>query len=131
MAEEEDAYALLARGLELLDEGNPAQAALVLERARAAAPSKGSILEALGRAYYSHRRFDAASKCFSEAIEVDPANDYAHYCMGLCCLKHGKKTRAAGHFKLAWCMKPDEAYREMAGRFGAAGAVEPGAPGAG
>jgi tetratricopeptide (TPR) repeat protein len=118
MMEEESAHNLLKQGLELLDEGEPAQAAMVLERARLIEPSKGSILEALGRAYYSYGRFDDATACFEEALEVDPTNDYAHYCLGLCYLKLRRKSEAAGHFKMAWSLHPHEMYRGMAHRFG-------------
>ena len=119
MESDESAYALLARGLELLDEGNPAQAAVVLQRARDCEPQKGSILEALGRAYFSSHRYQVAASCFEEALAVDPTNDYAHYCLGLCYLKLKKKQEAAGHFKLAWTLKPAEEYSMMARRFGA------------
>jgi tetratricopeptide (TPR) repeat protein len=122
--EDARAYALLRRGRELLGEGDPAQAALVLERARLAQPGKGSILEELGRAYYSCGRYREAAAGFEEALEVDPANDYAHYCLGLCLLKMKRSTEAAGHFKLAWTLRPCENYREKAARFGAAGAAD-------
>jgi tetratricopeptide (TPR) repeat protein len=122
--EQERAYYLLERGMELLEGGDPAQAAVVLERARSVAPRKGSILEALGRAYYSYRRYGAAAACFEEALEVDPTNDYAHYCLGRCCLKQGNSSRAAGHFKLAWSLRPVEDYRDMARRFGVTGSAE-------
>lgn len=119
MEHEESAYNLLGRGLELMDQGNSAQAAVVLERAREAEPRKGSILEALGRAYFSSRRYEVAGGRFEEALEVDPTNDYAHYCLGLCYLKLRRKEEAAGHFKLAWTLKPAEEYSMMARRFGA------------
>jgi tetratricopeptide (TPR) repeat protein len=120
MSKEENACTLLGRGLQLLEEGNPAQAALVLERARRAEPGKGSILEALGKAHFSTGRYDVAASCFEEALEVDPTNDYAHYCLGLCCLKLKRKGEAAGHFKLAWTLRPSTEYSRMARRFGAA-----------
>ncbi len=120
--EEARAYALLRRGSELLEEGNPAQAALVLEQARLAQPRKGSILETLGRAYFSCGRFAEAAAGFEEALEVDPTNDYAHYCLGLCLLKMRRSEEAAGHFKMAWTLRPSEMYQEKAARFGAAGA---------
>lgn len=120
MESEESAYTLLGRGLELLEQGNPAQAAKVLERAREVEPRKGSILEALGRAYFSSQRYDIAASRFEETLGVDPTNDYAHYCLGLCYLKLKRKDVAAGHFKMAWTLKPAEEYSMMARRFGAA-----------
>jgi tetratricopeptide (TPR) repeat protein len=115
---DDDAYELLRRGLELLEDEEPAQAAVALERARQAEPSKGSILEALGRAYYSLGRYEVASSTFEEAVEVDPTNDYAHYCLGLCYLKLRRTVEAAGHFKIAWSLKPSDMYRDKAHRFG-------------
>ena len=117
--DEENAYVFLEQGLELLAEGNCAQAALILERARGLEPHKGSILEALGRAYYSTGRYTSAARTFEEAVEVDPTNDYAHYCLGLCYLKLKRKAEAAGHFKIAWSLNPHDDYRRMARRFGA------------
>lgn len=127
---EEDAYDLLQRGRGLLEEGHPMQAAMLLESARSAAPGKGSILEALGRAYYACGRFEESLSSFHEALRVDPTNDYAHYCTGLCCLRTGRRSEAAGHFKLAWFLRPVEMYREKAARFGVAGEAH-GDPGTG
>jgi tetratricopeptide (TPR) repeat protein len=119
--EERDAYLLLQRGRELLEDGHPAHAAVVLERARITAPRKGSVLETLGRAYYSYGCYGEAAVRFQEALEIDPTNDYAHYCLGLCYLKTKRKAEAAGHFKIAWSLRPREAYRIKAVRFGAEG----------
>lgn len=116
--EENIAYELLQAGLVLLEEGHPAQAALVLEKARRHEPHKGSILEVLGRAYYEFGRYRDAALSFEEALDVDPTNDYAHYCLGLCCLKLEKKAEAGGHFKVAWFLKPRDMYRQKVERYG-------------
>ena len=50
---EENAYDLLQRGQALLERKHYAQAAIVLERADRLEPRRGSILEALGRAYFN------------------------------------------------------------------------------
>jgi tetratricopeptide (TPR) repeat protein len=117
---ENDAYELLQRGRELLDEENPVQAAFVLERAKHVQPGKGSILETLGRAYFACGRYKESAESFKEALGVDPTNDYAHYCLGLCCLKMDLGIEAAGHFKMAWSLKPLEMYAKKASRFGVA-----------
>lgn len=124
MENEEHAYTLLDSGRGLLEDGNPAQAAVVLERARAIEPRKGSILEALGRAYYSSGRYREAASRLEEALDVDPANDYAHYCLGLCYLKMRNKVEAGGHFKMAWFMRPHEMYRLNAELFGVSGGLD-------
>lgn len=116
---EETPYSLLHQGRDLLEEGNPAQAAIVLERARTMEPEKGSILEVLGRAYFMYGEYSKASECYEKAIEVDPTNDYAHYCLGLCLLKEAEEEKAGKHFKIAWSLRPLDDYRFMALRFGA------------
>jgi tetratricopeptide (TPR) repeat protein len=118
---ENNAYVLLQRGRELLESDNPIQAVFVLEQAKREQPGKGSILESLGRAYYSCRRYGDSAASFEEALEVDPTNDYAHYCLGLCYMKLKRTPEAAGHFKIAWSLKPREIYQEKAVRFGATG----------
>ncbi len=118
-SEKESPYSLFERGKRLLEEGHPAQAAMVLEKARAEFPGKGSILEVLGRAYYNYGRYGEAALRFKEAVEVDPTNDYAHYCLGRCYLKLNRKADASRHFKLAWNLKPCDMYRKEAFRFGA------------
>lgn len=116
------AYNMLQKGKRLLSEGNPFQAALVLERAREAAPGKGSILEALGRAYFACGRFAESAGGFEEALEVDPTNDYAHYCLGLCYMRLRRSADAERHFKMAWFLKPSEEYRARAALSGVADA---------
>jgi len=120
MMEEVDAYALLLAGRSRLTAGDPEGAAALLERANTEQPGKGSILESLGVAYYRLFRYQEAARCFGDALEADPTNDYAHYCLGLCFLKTGQRERAGGHFKMAWSLKPVEEYREKAIRFGIA-----------
>lgn len=118
---EDTPYSLLQQGKDLLEDGNPAQAAVVLERARKMEPDKGSILEVLGRAYYLMGRYEQAEGCYRNALRVDPNNDHAHYCLGLCLLKENKETEAGKHFKIAWSMRPLDDYRFMALRFSAGG----------
>lgn len=117
--EKDTAYGLLLKGKGLLESGFPEQASIVLEKARQKEPRKGSVLEVLGRAYYTRGRYQQASGCFEDALDVDPTNDYAHFCLGLCYLKLKRKKEAGKHFKIAWFLRPLEMYREKATRFGA------------
>ena len=50
MNDDDDAYDLFTRGMGLLADGHPHQAAVVLARAKRVEPEKASIREALGRA---------------------------------------------------------------------------------
>lgn len=103
----ESAYVLLQKAKTLLRSNDPAQAAFVLERACKLEPEKGSIREALGRAYYNAGQHDMARPHFEKCVEIDPTNHYAHYCLGLCYKKFGDRTAASRHIKLAIAMNPE------------------------
>ena len=69
----ESAYGLLQRGQELIRGRHHAQAATVLARAARLEPRKGSILEALGRAYYNSGQHGRAAETFELLLDVDPS----------------------------------------------------------
>lgn len=108
MAEQsQSAYEAFQQGMRLLSDGHPHAAALSLERARSLEPEKGSVREALARAYYNSRRFEAAREEFEETVAINPTNDYAHFGLGLCWLRLGDRVAARGHLKLAVAMNPE------------------------
>lgn len=114
---EADPYELFERGRELLANRHAHQAATVLERAQALIPDRGSVCEALGRAYYASGRFAAAKEQFARAVDLDPANDYGHFGLALCLLKTGERNLALGHLRLALAMRPaSDAYRRALDR---------------
>lgn len=116
------AYEAFQQGMQLLTDGHPHAAAMSLERARSLEPEKGSVREALARAYYNSRRFEAARDEFAETVAISPTNDYAHFGLGLCCMRLGDPVTARGHLKLAVAMnpEPDHYHRALA----AVGGVE-------
>lgn len=109
---EQAPYALFKKGTELLEAGYPAQAAILLERVKVHYPRKGSVREALGRAYFNCRRFLKAKEEFEASIDIDPTNHYAHYGLGLSSFKLGEKNVAVKHLKIAIALDEDEKYRE-------------------
>jgi tetratricopeptide (TPR) repeat protein len=110
-------YELFRRGTELLAADHAHQAATVLERAHRLLPGKGSVSEALGRAYYQCGRPAEARTQFAEVLEIDPTNDYAHFGLALCLARIGERTLAAGHLRLALAMRPGvTAYQEALAR---------------
>jgi Flp pilus assembly protein TadD len=110
-----DAYAAFQEGSRLLASANPHAAAVALERARDLEPGKGSVREALGRAYFRSGRFALAQAEFEQAVELDPVNDYAHFGLGLSLLRIGDRVGARRHLKLAVAMRPlDEYQRALA-----------------
>jgi tetratricopeptide (TPR) repeat protein len=102
----ENAYELLMRGHELLRGRHNAQAAVVLERAARLEPRKGSILEALARAYYDSRQHDRAAETFAALLDVDPSNHYGHLGLGLSFERLGRLEEARTHLRLAAAMNP-------------------------
>ncbi len=108
---EYEAFSAFQEGSHLLATENPHAAATVLERARDLEPTKGSIREALARAYFATGRVRDAEAEFHAAAEIDPVNDYALYGLGLCRLRVGDRAGARGHLRLAVAMRPDPEYR--------------------
>ena len=103
----EGAYELLQRGTALLAKRHAAQAAVVLVRAAAIEPGKGSILEPLGRALFMSGQLDRAVETFEALIEIDPSNHYAHYALGRSLIRLGRRAEGRTHLKLAIAMAPE------------------------
>ena len=122
----ESAYSLLQRGLELLRTRHFAQAAIVLERADRAEPGKGSILEALGRAYFNSGQLDRSRSVFEALVEIDPSAHYAHYALGQSLKRLGRASEARTHLRLAVALSPSSPlYRGALQRLGRAPNQEP------
>jgi Flp pilus assembly protein TadD len=105
-AERDSAYGLFSGGMGLLRAGHPHQAALLLSRAKRAEPAKASIREGLGRALFMIGRVTGARREFARVVQLDPANDYAHFGLALACERTGQRDRARAHVKLALAMRP-------------------------
>jgi Tfp pilus assembly protein PilF len=76
--------------------------------------AKASIREALGRALFMSGLATHARREFAKAVQIDPANDYAHFALALACERTGARARAIGHLKLALAMRPGIAEYERA-----------------
>ena len=119
LAERDSAYGLLQRGQALLKRRHHAQAAVVLERASRLEPGKGSIVEALGRAYYNSGQHEGAIAAFEELLEIDPSAAYGHYGLGQSLKQVGRRDEARTHLRLAVALAPDSAlYRAALARLG-------------
>ncbi|TYP81986.1 tetratricopeptide repeat protein [Blastococcus xanthinilyticus] len=103
-------YEWYRRGLELLDDRNPAAAATLLARAADAEPDSRSIREALARAQYDAHRYGEAVASFAALIAADPTDDYAHFGLGLAAGRAGDLGVAAEHLALAAAMRPDRPH---------------------
>lgn len=120
--ERESAYALLQRGRELLAGRHHAQAAVVLARAAALEPGRGSILEPLGRACFMAGQLDRAVEAFEALLVVDPTSHYGHYALGRSLIRLGRVEEGRTHLRLAVALAPDSnLYRGGLRRLGGAG----------
>ncbi len=101
-----EAYDLFQQGRRQLKQGLPAQATVPLEKAKRLEPSKASIREALGIAYFRIERSAEAESEFRAMLEIHPTDDWAHYALGRALEKQGRAAEANGHYKLASSLRP-------------------------
>jgi Flp pilus assembly protein TadD len=99
-------HAWYTTGMDLLGKGSPAAAAQVLQRAADAEPSSRSVREALARAQFDTGQYAAAADNFRKIVEASPADDYAHFGLGLSLARAGEHEAAAEYLALAAAMRP-------------------------
>ena len=110
---ESEAYTLFRRGVDFLESGHPAQAAMFLARALLLEPGRNSIRETLGRAQFALGHFEQAADLFGAVVEDVPDCDYAHYALARCLNAMGRGEQARGHLRLARALHPrSETYRQ-------------------
>jgi Flp pilus assembly protein TadD len=107
---ESETYELFQQGREHLKKGMAAQASVSLEKAKRREPSKASIREALGIAYFRMQRYREAESEFRAMLELSPVDDYAHYGLARALEKLGRTAEARGHYKLASSLRPDNEH---------------------
>ena len=118
-AEREHPFELLQRGTKLMRGRHHAQAAVVLERAARLEPGKGSILEALGRAYYNSGQHERSRVAFEALLELDPSAHYAHFGLGQSLKQLGRRREAYTHLRIAVALHPESGlYRGALDRLG-------------
>jgi len=102
-----DVYDWFQRGVKLLQEGSPAAAAALLERAAHAEPESRSIREALARAQFNSRRYAEAAESFRRIVAANPAEDYAYFGLGMALWRTGDMEAAQESLAIAVAMRPD------------------------
>ena len=112
------------RAIDLLDAGDDAPAAVLLERALDADPGSPALREALGRAWFGVRRFAESADLFSGLVDRDPTDHYARYGLGLALSRLGRHEQAVEHLAVAVAMRPqrreyDAALRQARATVGA------------
>lgn len=119
LAERETAYGLFRRAAALLKRRHHAQAAILLERADRLEPDKGSIIEALARAYCNSGQHDRAEGAFRRLLEIDPSAAYGHFGLGQSLKQLGRRDEALTHLRLAVALAPEsKLYRNALARLG-------------
>jgi len=103
-------YDWYTRGVQLLQDRNPAAAAALLEHAVRAEPGSRSAREALARAQFDSGHYAAARDNFAMIVADNPTDDYAQFGMGLACTRLGDLEDAAEHLALAVAMRPDNKH---------------------
>lgn len=107
MTDERSSYELYQRGIELLESGDFAAAAVPLRKVAAREPEKTSVREALGRALFRSRRFGEAATEFEAVVERYPTNDFAHFCLGRSLQLSGRAEQARRHLAIAANLRPE------------------------
>lgn len=102
-----EVYDWYIRGVDLLGEGNPAAAVILLGHAADSEPQSRSVREALARAQFDSGLYDEAVESFEWIISVNPADDYAQFGLGLAAARRGDLAGAVEHLALAAAMRPD------------------------
>jgi len=100
-------YDWYQRAMGFLAAGESDAAAVLLTRLRELDPGSTSVLEALARALFDSRHYDDAIAAFTELVERSPAEDYAHYGLGMSLWRRQRFPEARDHLAMAFVMRPD------------------------
>jgi Flp pilus assembly protein TadD len=102
-----EVYDWYTRGLDLLEGGNPHAAVALLGHAALAEPESRMVREALARAQFDSALYAEARVSFEWIVEVNPADDYAQFGLGLATARLGDFEAAVKHLAIAAAMRPD------------------------
>jgi Flp pilus assembly protein TadD len=105
-----EVYDWYRRGLDLLASGDAAAAAQLLGHAHAAEPGSKAIREALARAQFNSRQYSDSARTFESLVADNPADDYAHFGLGLALSRIGQHREAAPHLAMAVAMRPSSKH---------------------
>jgi tetratricopeptide (TPR) repeat protein len=105
-----DVYDWYTRGLSLLEAGDAAAAAALLEHVAREEPEAPSVREALARALFDSGAYDRARDQFAANVAKTPTDDYAQFGLGLACVRVGDYDGACEHLAIAVAMRPDNKH---------------------
>ena len=102
-------YEWYRRAESLLGSGNPDAAAVLLQRLRIHDPGSSAVLESYARALFDSRRYEEAAVAFGDLVDRNPAEDYAHYGLGLSLWRLQRFPAARDELAMAAVMRPERA----------------------
>lgn len=105
-----EVYDWFQRGQQLHENGDLHAAVELLTRAHAAVPDSRSVLEVLARAQFDAGMYPEAKVSFEKIVEINPADDYAQFGLGLAAARVDDLETAIEHLALAAAMRPDVAH---------------------
>ena len=108
----------LARGTELLAQGDADQARAALERALELGPKDAKVLSLLGQACYRQGQFDDAAIAWQRLVDENPVEPAARVNLGLAFLKAKHHEEARRQLEIALDLNPD--HRKAMGYLGLA-----------
>lgn len=107
MEPEPTSYDWYQQATALMAAGNPDAALVALTKLREAEPDSTAVLEAYARALFDGRQYERAMAAFTELVDRAPADDYAHYGLGLALWRLQRFPEARDHLAMAFVMRPD------------------------
>jgi Flp pilus assembly protein TadD len=99
-------YDWYRRAVDLLEGGSADAAAVLFARVRDVDPTSTCVLEGLARALFDGRRYAEAADAFAELAERSPAEDYAHYGLGMSLWRLQRFPEARNELAMAFVMRP-------------------------
>lgn len=102
-----DVYDWYMRGRDRPNRGDAAAAVQLLTHTVAAEPQSRSARETLARAPFDAGQYSEAAENFTQLVDIDPADHYAHFGLGLAARRVGDLAAAVEHVALAAAMRPD------------------------
>ena len=108
-SKDEKTAALVTRGAEALEKGNPAEAVLLYQEALRIAPDDEDLHYNLGIAYVRQGMTEKAFEHYGEALRLFPDHVEAHNNLGNLLMRAGRVDEAVDHFRAAVRIMPDYA----------------------
>lgn len=102
-------YDWYQRALSLLESGDSAPAAVLLERVLRADPGNRSAMEAHARALFDAGRYAEAERAFRAILEQAPDDDYARFGLGSSLWRLQRFREARDELGMAVVMRPSNA----------------------